>query len=223
MRFRHSGSAAGFTMVEVLTAVSISLVLALSVTAVVTSTLNVVADTELAATTGARSQKVISQFTSLAREASRIAAVSPTQISFSYRGSGQCELHTYRFEADPNNAGRLQLRHRTAALTVPYGSPCSSVDTKLLSTGAASNGNVVELSDLATTSRFTYFATTGQQALTPGDTGFSTATAIAPCMLGSTSITLGVRAVSRNKTSTATESGQAAFMNNLRGVGCGLT
>lgn len=213
-------SAEGFTMTEVLASVAISIVLSVAVTAIILSTLNLVTDAELAAGTGAKAQKVLTSFTATAREASKISAASQTVLTFSYRAKSSCELHTYRFEGDPTNVGRLRLHHQVTAVSLPTGAKCSAVDALLLGGTLSVTADRYEIDDLASTSRFTYYATTGQQVFVPGDPGYSVSSTTAPCLLGSVAMNLDVRNVGRNSTTTTSEVGYAAFRNNTRGLGC---
>lgn len=221
LRTRASmNSADGFTMTEVLASVAISIVLSVAVTAIILSTLNLVTDSELAAGTGAKAQKVLMSFTSTAREASKISAASTVNLTFSYRAKSSCELHEYSFEGDPVNVGRLRLRHQVTAVSLPTGAKCSAVDTLLLGGTISPTTDRYEIDDLASTSRFTYFATTGQQVLVPGDAGYNVNGTTALCLLGSVAMNLDVRNVGRNASTTSSEVGYAAFRNNTRGLGC---
>lgn len=221
----EDASQQGFTLVEVLAAIAIGMVLALAVTGVITSTLNVVADAELAAASGGLAQRALTGFSTTAREATVVFSASPTTLGYSYQSGGKCQLHWYLLTHDPKNVGRLSLIHffqsrQTATTTAGCG---YALDDILASTSYSTlSANRTELTDLSPTSRFTFYTSSGQVALVPGDTGFTVSAATPLCLLGGVALNLDTRVVTRNKTTTSSEYAFAAFQNNVRGLGCGV-
>lgn len=210
----------GFSLIELLGAIAITMLLASSLTLIVASTTQMLAEVEQQSLQGLETQQILTDFTVNTREASTIITATTTELKYTYRGQNTCELHYYQFLSDPNHAGQMLLNQKITAVNVAAGIPCISVESTLISGAIAPQTNRVEIDDLNSASKFSYFSSTGQTALVSGDVGYNSANAPTLCQLGSVTMTLDKSITYRNKTRSSVELVRAAFRNNTRGLSC---
>lgn len=210
----------GFSMIEVLGAIAITMLLASTLTLVVASTTQMLAEVEQQSLQGLKNQQVLSDFTTNSREAINIVSATTTELKYTVRAQNTCELHHYQFLADPSNSGQMLLNRKITAVSIAAGIPCSSVEGPLISGTIAPQTNRVEINNLNSGSKFAFYSKTGQKALVSGDVGYDSAKAPVLCQLGSVAMTLDTKVTNRNKTKNSVEVVRAAFRNNTRGLSC---
>lgn len=219
-RRRHP-SDGGFTLVEMLVAMSISLVLGISIVTVIMSSMNIMGVSQAVAVADAKTQAVLNSFGSTVRDADSIKSISKDSLVVNYRTSNRCERHTWTFTGDPDNEGRVQLVHTVLALTLPGTLACASVDPSLSSGQLAPQTDRIELNNLGAGSRFGIFDAANKQVKVLGDEGFNAESMIPLCQISSVSILLqtpNMRAQGNNYTND--QKTQVGVRNNARGLTC---
>ncbi len=206
----------GFTLIEVITSVTLSIVLAAAVAAVIVGSLNITTDVQISALNGAQATRILDNFSTTAREAAKVIAATTTELSYTYLNGNQCELHDYKLVAAGST---LELNHTIRSVSFASGQTCADVQTEL-EAGTGTLTSRTEIQNLATNSQFSYYDTTGTQTLVPGNNNFTSA--IPLCNIGSTALTLNVAQVTKDTSGNTinSETTQVAFRNNTRGLTC---
>jgi prepilin-type N-terminal cleavage/methylation domain-containing protein len=204
----------GFTMIEVIAAAAITATLAAAVMLVVTGSLRFLASSELVTGSQTKAQYVLSQFAGDAREG-LLETATTTTMTFTTRGKGQCDRHTYTLEADASDATRRQLTHTVSSASVPYGASCAVLTTFPIN--VSNTATTVRVADLDSTSTFRYFDLAGNEL---SDATMTSLGADLICAIGGAELALDLRVVTQDKTITSTETGFAAMRNTARGLTC---
>lgn len=217
---RRTASDAGFTLIEVLVAMSMSLIIGMSVVTIVIASMNILGVSQAVSVADAKTQAVLNSFGTTVREADSIKSVSKDSLVVNYRTENRCERHTWTFTGDPEHAGRMQLSHTILALTLPGTLVCAAVDPSLSSGTIAPQTSRVEITNLGAGSRFTYFDSASKKTSVLGDEGFNATQALPLCQIASVSILLQTPNIRAGGSYTNDQITQVAVRNNARGLSC---
>lgn len=207
----------GVSMPEFIVAALMSMTLAAVTAALVVSALNISARNQTNAGTLALTQETMSNFAQYASGATRVVAASTTSITLLYdRGGGVCERHVYTFSgATP----AISLTHVITSVRPSTNEGCVAVATPLINGTVGSATTITELSNLLAGS-FSYFGPDGMQVPQSGDTGYSAASAVPLCKLGSVQMTVSTSIIAEGSRTSNVETIRSAFRANVLGVGC---
>lgn len=218
-RHPHKSTASeGFTVAEVLVAMAVAVVLGSIVFAVVAGTMQISASTETRAAMQARASEVLKDFTNTVDYTESVVTATRSVLVVETRDETLCHRHEYRFMEDLANPGKLSFTYTRTSVGVPIEADCTVVRSALDGgLGAFTFGYAV--SDLSPDSGFSYYDLTGARAYRPGDSNFSTSTAVNPCFLGRVSMTLTRQAQTREGVVNIEDIATALLRGNIRAVG----
>jgi len=223
-QYFHAQKEQGFTLSEIVVAIMIVTMLASAITGVVIGSMGLLTRLQINASDNARTQTVLNNIVNQLKEAERITTATNTSLTYDYLRDTRCERHTYTFETDPANAGRLRLAHTIRALDVPSDASCASVadtiNTNGLLTAAVEplTNAPAELVNLSSTSGFTYANGEGDTLTFPIT---ASACPAAPNYLNISVTTVKIDTFTNNDPPTMdTNVASAATRANILGVMC---
>jgi prepilin-type N-terminal cleavage/methylation domain-containing protein len=208
----------GFSLIEMVVALSLSTILGISVTSIVVWTVNLTARSQANAIISGQSEKVLTGFETTVRDSDQIISATRTQLVYIFQRLNFCEEHTYTFVTV---SGVTSLTHivRSAALTA--GNYCSDITPTLLAGTVGTQTTKLEATNLDATSGFTYYSAEGQRTFVSGETDYSLSTVVPPCLLGSVTMTLITATQNNDRSSAAkTETVTAGIRTNTFGLTC---
>lgn len=228
----------GFSLVETLVAMSISLILAGAITTVVIGSTTMIGAQQIDAVRNAEVNAVLYSFGNVIRDADTIkSGATGTSIIANLRTGNRCERHEYRLVADTKHSGRYALEHEVTAIVLPGNLSCKAVD-KTLSSGSieAQTKRTLasvetcespegvnakrcgpELDNLGVGSRIIYYNTQGRIAPRLGDVGYLNGI-IPECKIGSVALVLKVPSAQGGADTFTIARTQIAVLNNQRGL-----
>ena len=211
----------GFSLPEMLVATILSIGLAVIVGALILGAVNIAGRSSANASSGAKSQDVLSKFEMTARDATTIKSVSSLSLKFLYQRDTACEVHTYQFTLESGNL-TYRLDHTIASVGLVGGATCKDVDTQLSAGTIGTPTTVTELTGLGLASRFYFYGSDGMQILVSGDSGYNSGApdAVANCLIGSAALTVVTPILAEGSSATHTETARAAFRSNVMGISC---
>lgn len=216
----QENSDAGFTLVETLIAIVISIALAAALSSVVLGAIALVNKIHAQSVQQATVADALSDFTSSATSSIRVIAASPTSLQYVYQSGDTCKVATYQLVPDKTSTtSTLLLQRATSQLKVDAGATCAQVNNTAALTGYGKGIYTTVLSQLGPGSTFNFRTVTGAPAVLPGFPGFSASSATPLCKVGTVDLSLQTtRRTSSNDWDTQTFA--AAFRTNLTGVTC---
>lgn len=128
-RFRRRGAGDGFTIPEIMIAVSISIVIAATIAGVAISTLNFTTKNANTAATNAVNQKIVTGFRDNVRDAERfVDSATDNSLTFDVQKNGRCERHRYVIEPSTEHPGNEALRHLIRIRTKNENNTCANLN-----------------------------------------------------------------------------------------------
>jgi Tfp pilus assembly protein PilE len=211
---------AGFTLVELLSAMSITLILSIAVITVVLGSLNSTGKSQLNAAMQTKVQTALNSFIINARESEKLYVADKQTIIFSYRTSNKCELHRYSFVPDINNSTKLALQHEINSVFVPGTVDCNLVEETLLLRNNTANTLRIEIDRVEPGSGFTFYSEAARSVVTPESSGFSLEQQSPLCKITSVSISVLTNATAGDSESTVNNAMNVRLSNNALGLSC---
>ena len=208
----------GYSMVEIIVAVSMSATLGIAASAVVMWGLNVSARTQANISLSAQTERILGKFEASLRDSDVIVSATATQIVYTFQRNNNCELHTYAFST---TNGITSLTHTVRAGTLSTGNYCSNIQASLVAGTTGNLSSVVEATNLGSTSGFNYWSSDGQRSLMSGEAGYDPTTALAVCRIGAVTINIVTANQKFDRTTTAkTETLTTGIRANNYGLTC---
>jgi Tfp pilus assembly protein PilW len=210
----------GFTIVELVSAMAITMILSTAVVAVILGTLNSTGRSQLNAVVQTQVQIALNYFVINTRDAEKLYIADKNNIMFSFRNDNRCELHKYSFVPDEENLGSVALAHNVSSVFVPGTVSCSSVEEKLLSGSDSALTNNIDLKNLDPSSSFTFFSESTRSIVTPDSSGFNLSQQSPLCKI--TSVSINVRSYSKTKdvSNLIDNTMSVRLSNNALGLSC---
>jgi Tfp pilus assembly protein PilE len=216
----HVSHQRGFTIVELVSALAITMILSTAVVAVILGTLNSTGRSQLNAVVQTKVQVALNYFVLNARGAEKLYIADTNNIMFSLRNSNKCELHKYYFAPDESNIGSVALMHTVSSVLVPGTVPCVSVESNLLSGVGTSDTNTRALDSLAPDSSFTFFSESARSIITPDNSGFNLSQQSPLCKITSVSINVQSYSKTRDNSNLIDNTMNVRLSNNALGLSC---
>lgn len=210
----------GFTVVELVSALAISMIISIAVVTVVLGTLESTGKSQLNTATQAKIQVALNNFTINARNAENLYVADKHTLMFTYRMQNRCELHTYKFEPDIINPGYLALKHDISSAFVPGNVPCSDLKEALISSSNTANTERTEIHRINVNSGFGYFSEAGQAINRPDSILFNAENQNPLCQITSTNLTILSYALSEESEALVNNTTSVRFTNNALGLSC---
>lgn len=210
----------GFTLVELVSALAISLVISIAVVTVILGTLDSTGKSQLNTASQAKIQTALNNFTINARNAEEVYVADKNTLMFTYRMENRCELHKYKFVPDSRNPGYLALQHSIASVFIPGNVSCSELEESLLAETNAALTERVEINRLGVNSGFTYYAETGKSLIRPESSLFDPSDQTPLCKITSANITIFSYALSEESEAIVNNTTSIRFNNNSLGLTC---
>lgn len=217
---RLASQQSGFTIIELVAALAITALLGIAVVTVIIGVLETNGKTQINAATTVKAQHVLIAFERNAKQAEELISASKQGMQFFYRADNRCELHTYQFVPDPENARKLALFHSIRSGFVPGTVDCSMLKDNILTSGEGAVTNRVELSSLGTNSRFVYYAENGDVAPRPGYAEFQINDQVASCKIAAVEIILETTSIAGDSTYINEDSIKTSIQSGAKGVAC---
>lgn len=210
----------GFTIVELVSALAISMVISIAVVTVVLGTLDSTGKSQLNTAGQAKNQTSLNNFTINARNAEKLYVADKNILMFTYRMENRCELHEYKFTPDPINQGYLALKHSISSVFVPGNVSCSELEKALLSKANSAVTERYEISRVGVNSGFSYYSEAGRKLLRPESSLFDAAAQTPLCKITSASLTIFSYALSEESEAIVNNTTSIRFNNNALGLTC---
>lgn len=210
----------GFTLVELISAMAITLILSIAVITVVLGSLNSTGKSQLNAAMQTKVQTALNSFVINTRESEKLYVADKQTIMFSYRTSNKCELHRYSFVPDINNNTKLALQHEINSVFVPGTVDCDAVEETLLLKNNTANTLRVEIDRVEQGSGFTFYSEAARSVITPESSGFSLEQQSPLCKITSVSISVLTNATSGDNESAVNNAMNVRLSNNALGLSC---
>jgi len=208
----------GYSLVEIIVAMSMSATLGIAASAVVIWGINISARTQANISLSAQTEIILNNFESTLRDSDTITSAMGTQMSYTFQRNNNCELHTYAFST---TNGVTSLIHTVRAGTLPNGNYCSDIQASLVAGTTGNQTSQTEANNLGATSGFNYWSSDGQRSLLSGETGYDVTKAIALCRIGAVTINLITSPQKLDKSSTSkTETITTDVRANNYGLTC---
>lgn len=219
-RCNHKEAKRGFTLVELLAAMSITLILSTAVITVILGTLNSTGRSQLNAAIQSKVQTSVNTFVINVRDAEKIYVADKNTFMFSYRTSNKCELHKYYFSPDITDSTSLSLQHDISSVFVPGTVSCNSVEKTLLTKNNTANTSRFEISKVKPGSGFSYYSEASRAVVTPESPGFTVSKQTPLCKITSISITVLTSASTPESENIVENTVNVRLSNNALGLGC---
>lgn len=210
----------GFTLIELISAMAITLILSIAVITVILGTLNSTGRTQLNAAIQSKVQTSVNSFVLNIRDAEKLYIADKNTVMFSYRTSNKCELHKYSFTPDPTDSTALALQHEISSVFVPGTVSCNSVETTLLTKNNTANTVRNEIDRVEVGSGFTYYSEAARAVITSESAGFNFAQQTPLCRITSVSITILTAASTAESENIVENTVNVRLSNNALGLGC---
>lgn len=211
----------GFTIFELVAAVSLAGIVSLATISILISVTGNVGKSQANTAVAAQTESVMTNFSRAIRGASTFDAFTAQGTVFITEKGNTCERHQYQFVADDVNPGRMALRHTIAAVQVPTGAGCDSVLDKIRSQAVTAQNDRIEVRSLSPASRFDLYADNGQRIPALGAIAYLPEGDLPNCKIASVEVVL-VNMLTTSKGGSATQENVArvALINNVRGLTC---
>lgn len=211
----------GFTIFELVTAVTLSGVVSLATITILITVTGNVGRSQANTAIGAQTESVLTNFSRNIRGASVFEAFSTQSALFITENGSKCERHLYQFVSDDTNPGRMALRHTITAVDLPSGAGCSSVTDRLRSGAITPQNDSIELRSLDPSSKFRIYASTGQEIPPLGATAYLVDGDLPNCTIASVDLNLvNVLTTSRGASVKQDNTARVALLNNVRALTC---
>jgi hypothetical protein len=210
----------GFTVVELVSALAISMIISIAVVTVILGTLESTGKSQLNTATQAKVQVALNNFTINARNAETVYIADKHTLMFTYRMENRCELHTYKFAPDAINPGYLAFVHQISSAFVPGNVPCSELKSALIQKANTANTDRIEINRVNINSGFKYFSEAGQGIERPDSRLFDITTQNPLCKITSTNVTILSYALSEESEALVNNTTSVRFTNNSLGLSC---
>lgn len=216
----HASRQGGFTIVELVSAMAITLILSTAVIAVILGTLNSTGRSQLNAVVQTQVQIALNYFVINARDAERLYIADKNNIMFSFRNDNRCEMHKYSFVPDESNMGSVALARKVSSVSVPGTVSCDTAKDRLLAGAASLKTDTIELKNLDPESSFAFFSEATRSVVTPDNIDFSVAQQSPLCKI--TSVSINVRSYSKTQevSSLVNNTVNVRLSNNALGLSC---
>lgn len=209
----------GYSIVEVVVAISMSATLGLAASATIMWGLNVGAKTQANISLSSKTARILDKFEASVKDSDAIISATGTQVKYTFQRGVNCELHTYNF--DTSN-GRTSLIHTVRSAALRGGNYCSNVQAALVAGTIGNQTSLTEVDNLGSASGFNYFSADGKRSLMPGEPGYDASTALALCRIGSITIVIYNKEQLLSQASSARNKAES-LTTGLRSNNYGLT
>lgn len=218
---RSAHTEAGFTIFELVAAVSLSAIVSLATISILITVTANVGQSQANTAIAAQTESAMTTFTRNIRGASTFEAFSRQGVVFVTENGSNCERHNYQFVGDESNAGKMALRHQVTAVQIPVGATCESISDRLRSGTVEALNDSTELRSLAPSSHFRIYASTGQELPTIGSPVYLAETDLPTCRVTAIEIVIdNALTTSRGASVIQENTARAALINNVRGLTC---
>lgn len=211
----------GFTIFELVSAVTLSAVVSLATVSILISVTGNVGQSQANTAVAAQTESVMTNFSRAIRGAETFDAFTAQSVIFITENGSTCERHHYQFAADDVNPGRMVLRHSVAAVQIPTGAGCESVLDSLRNGSVSPLNDSIEIRSLHPTSAFSLYADNGQKIPALGTSAYQPEADLPNCKIAAVDLALNnVLTTSKGATVTQENSARVALLNNVRGLTC---
>lgn len=210
----------GFTLVELVSALAITMVISIAVVTVILGTLDSTGKNQLNTTLQAKIQTSLNNFTINSRNAEKVYIADKSTLTFTYRMENRCELHTYKIVPDEINTGYSALIHKISSVFVPGNVPCEQLEASLLSGTNTASTERIEINRIGNNSGFTFFSEAGQAIPRPGSLAFDPLQQLPTCKITSANLTIFSYALSEESEAIVNNTTSIRFNNNALGLTC---
>jgi len=217
---KQAKSESGFTMIELVAALSITALLGIAIVTVIIGVLETNGKTQINAATTVKAQHVLTSFETDIKQAEEILAADKHSVIFFYRADNRCELHKYQFVPDAETENKLALFHTIKSGFVPGTVDCATLKDNILTSDSTALTEQTEIRNLSPDSRLYYFSETGDFAPRPGDPEFRLDDQIAPCKLSAVQLVLFTTAIAGDSTYQNENTIKTSIQSGAKGVAC---
>jgi type II secretory pathway pseudopilin PulG len=218
--FKEKKRNGGFTIVELLSAMSITLILSIAVITVVLGTLNSTGRSQLNAAVQSKVQAALNSFVLNVRDSEKVYVADRNTFMFSYRTSNKCEMHKYYFIPDPTDSSSIALQHEISSVFVPGTVSCDSVEETLLTKNNTANTSRLEVDKVKIGSGFTYYSEASRAIVSPESAGFIISQQTPLCKITTVGITVLTSASTPDSENTVDNTMNVRLSNNALGLSC---
>jgi type II secretory pathway pseudopilin PulG len=218
--FKEKKLDGGFTILELLSAMAISLILSIAVITVVMGTLNSTGRSQLNAAVQSKVQTALNSFVLNVRDSEKVYVADRNTFMFSYRTNNKCEMHTYYFIPDPQDSTSIALQHDISSVFVPGTVSCSSVEETLLTKNNTANTSRIEVDKVKVGSGFTYYSEAARAIISPESAGFIISRQTPLCKITTIGITVLTSASTPSSSNTIDNTVNVRLSNNALGLAC---
>lgn len=211
----------GFTIFELVSAVTLASLVSIATVTILISVTTNVGHAQANTAVAAQTESVMTNFSRAIRGANTFEAFSAQGVLFITENGSACERHQYQYVADDVNPGRMALRHTVTSVQLPTGANCDSVAERLRSGSITPLNDAIELRSLRADSRFSLFASTGQEVPALGSPSYMPDGDLPNCKISAVEISLfNVLTNSKGGSAVQANSARVALLNNVRGLTC---
>lgn len=218
---QRARSEEGFTIFELVSAVTLAGLVSIATVSILISVTANVGQSQANTAVAAQTESVMTNFSRAIRGASTFEAFSAQGVLFITENGSACERHQYQYVADDVNPGRMALRHVVTSVQLPTGAGCESVAERLRAGTITPLNDAIELRSLHPDSHFALFASTGQEIPALGSLSYLADGDLPNCKISAVDIVLR-NTLTNSKGGSAIQENYArvALMNNVRGLTC---
>jgi hypothetical protein len=218
---QRTQSEAGFTIFELVSAITLASLVSIATVTILISVTTNVGQSQANTAMSAQTESVVTNFSRAIRGANTFESFSAQGVMFMTENGITCEKHQYQYVADDVTPGRLALRHVVTSVELPTGASCESVAEKLRSGSIDPLNDDIELRSLRPDSHFSIYASTGQELPTLGSSDYVSDGDLPNCKIAAVDIVLN-NILTNAKGGSAVQQNYAhvALLNNVRGLTC---